>query len=60
MSRRLTNGEPDVLETLHCATVPRLRIVKLRTEAVERRDDAATANNVEVRGHTAWNVYARA
>jgi hypothetical protein len=50
----LADGEPDGLETLHRATVPGLRIVKLHgVEEVERRDDAAAANDVEVRGHVA-------
>ena len=57
---RLADGEPNAFETLHRATVPRRRIVKLQTEAVERCHDAAAANDVEVRGHAAWNVRARA
>ena len=56
----LADGEPNPLETLHRASVPRRRIVKLETEAVERCDDAAAANDVEVRGHVARDAGAPA
>ena len=60
MTGRLADGEPDALETLHGATMPGLRRVKIQGLDVERRDDAAATNDVEVRGHVAWNVCARA
>ena len=60
VSRRLADGKPDALETLHRATVPRFRLVKLQAEAVERCDDAAAANDVEVRSHVARDAGASA
>ncbi len=56
----LADGEADGLETPHRATMPGLRTVKIQGVEVERRDDAAAANDVEVRGHVARDVGTRA
>ena len=43
VARRLADGEPDALETLHRATVPRLRIVKLHVTTPRPRTMSRSA-----------------